>query len=181
MTKEQFLRQLRQRLAGLPEEDLRKQLQYYSEMIDDRMEDGMTEDEAVAGIELPEPLPKKERKALPVWAIILLILGSPIWLSLLVAVASVVLSLYVTLWAVVITLYTVPITLGACAVGGIGMIIVTAITGPGILCILWLGAALLCAGLCMFAGFSCNLLAKGAAGLTKWSFKALFTGKEKSL
>lgn len=180
MTKEQFLQQLRQRLAGLPEEDLQKQLQYYSEMIDDRMEDGMTEEEAVAGIELPEPLPKK-RKVLPVWAIILLILGSPVWMSLLVAVASVVFSLYVTLWAVVITLYTVPITLGACAVGGIGMAVATAITGPGILCLIWLGAALVCAGLCMFTGFLCNLLVKGAVRLTKWSFKALFTGKEKSL
>lgn len=47
MTKLEFLSALRDRLVDLPEEDLKRLLEYYSESIDDRMEDGLTEEEAV--------------------------------------------------------------------------------------------------------------------------------------
>ena len=43
MNKEQFLIELASALAGLPEEDIEKSLEFYSEMIDDRIENGMTE------------------------------------------------------------------------------------------------------------------------------------------
>ena len=79
-------------LTSLPEEDIQKQCQYYCEMIDDRIEDGMTEEDAIAGIDLPEPPPvaqqPKPRKSLPVWAIILLVAGAPVWLSLVIAAAA---------------------------------------------------------------------------------------------
>jgi len=184
MTKQAFLAQLRQRLAHLPPEDIERQVQYYSEMIDDRVEDGMTEEEAVAGMELPEfpeQPPKPKKQGLPVWAIILLILGSLIWFSLAIAAISVIFSLYVVLWSVLITLYAVPITLGACAVAGVGMAVVSAITGPGIFCIGWLGVALLCTGLCMVTGYLCTLLAKATVWLTKQSFKLTFKRKERSV
>ena len=50
MTKEEFLSQLRTRLSSLPQGDLDRSLEFYSEMIDDRMEDGMSEREAVANM-----------------------------------------------------------------------------------------------------------------------------------
>ena len=50
MTKQEFLRELWNRLTELPQEDVEKSLDYYSEMIDDRVEDGLTEEEAVAEI-----------------------------------------------------------------------------------------------------------------------------------
>ena len=50
MDKAQFLDELKKRLAGLPQSDLEERLQFYGEMIDDRVEDGLTEAEAVAGI-----------------------------------------------------------------------------------------------------------------------------------
>ena len=43
MNKAQFMKQLEQNLAQLPWEEIRKRIDYYEEMIDDRMEDGMTE------------------------------------------------------------------------------------------------------------------------------------------
>ena len=43
MTKQEFLRELWNRLTELPQEDVEKSLDYYSEMIDDRVEDGLTE------------------------------------------------------------------------------------------------------------------------------------------
>jgi hypothetical protein len=47
---------LRARLSVMPKADLERTLQYYREMIDDRMEDGMTEQEAVADVGDPEEL-----------------------------------------------------------------------------------------------------------------------------
>ena len=56
MNKEQFLAALRARLTALPRADLERTLQYYSEMIDDRVEDGMTEQAAVADVGDPAEL-----------------------------------------------------------------------------------------------------------------------------
>ena len=56
MNKEQFLTALRARLTGLPREDLERTLQYYREMIDDRIEEGMSEQAAVADVGDPDEL-----------------------------------------------------------------------------------------------------------------------------
>ena len=40
MTKSEFLQNLCTSLHGLSEEDIKKSVDYYEEMIDDRMEDG---------------------------------------------------------------------------------------------------------------------------------------------
>ena len=42
MTREQFLEQLRQALSGMKAEELEGVISYYDEMLDDRMEAGMT-------------------------------------------------------------------------------------------------------------------------------------------
>lgn len=54
MTKQEFLLRIRNGLAALPKEDIEKSVEYYREMIDDRMEDGLSEEEAVAAIGSPE-------------------------------------------------------------------------------------------------------------------------------
>ena len=50
MKKAEFLALLRERLADFSNEDAEKSAAFYSEMIDDRMEEGMTEEEAVAAL-----------------------------------------------------------------------------------------------------------------------------------
>ena len=50
MNKEQFLSELSRRLDGLNGNDLYRTLEYYAEMIDDRMEEGMSEEAAVAAL-----------------------------------------------------------------------------------------------------------------------------------
>ena len=47
MNKQEFLRQLREGLSGLRQEDIEERLTFYREMIDDRMEDGLSEEDAV--------------------------------------------------------------------------------------------------------------------------------------
>ncbi|MBR4012700.1 MAG: DUF1700 domain-containing protein, partial [Clostridia bacterium] len=111
MNKKEFLERLREALRGLPQSDVDERVSFYSEMIDDRIEEGFTEEEAVSGIgdvndisaqiisETPLGKIVKEKarsgRSLRAWEIVLLVLGSPIWLSLLIAAAAVVLSAYI--------------------------------------------------------------------------------------
>ena len=48
MGKDAFLAQLRKGLAGLPQKDIEERLTFYSEMIDDRMEEGLSEEEVIS-------------------------------------------------------------------------------------------------------------------------------------
>ena len=50
MSKQEFLTQLRKELSFLSKDDLEERLTFYSEMIDDRMEEGLSEDDAVNDI-----------------------------------------------------------------------------------------------------------------------------------
>ena len=98
MNKQEFLKALSERLDKLPENEKNKSINYYLEMIDDRIEEGASEDEAIdalGGIEdiaenimsqYPDVNKKqsiKKRFNLNTVTIILLIIGSPIWLSIL--------------------------------------------------------------------------------------------------
>ena len=47
MNKQEFLARLQKGLSGLPGEEIEEHLAFYSEMIDDRMEDGIPEETAV--------------------------------------------------------------------------------------------------------------------------------------
>ena len=135
MTKSEFLWQLRNGLQGLPRDDIEERVNFYSEMIDDRMEEGLSEAEAVSDIGdvntvvaqiLEEtPLAKivkekvKPSRAIKVWEIVFLVLGSPIWLSLLIAAFSVFLAVYIVIWSVVVALWTIEVSFVACSLGGI--------------------------------------------------------------
>ena len=44
MDKQAFLNRLREGLNGLPQDDIAERLNFYSEMIDDRVENGMSEE-----------------------------------------------------------------------------------------------------------------------------------------
>jgi uncharacterized membrane protein len=50
MNKEQFLAALRRLLRELPTDELERILEYYREMIEDKVENGQTEEEAVRGL-----------------------------------------------------------------------------------------------------------------------------------
>lgn len=197
MKKNEFLAELRGRLAGLSEADLNRSLDYYAEMIDDRMEDGLSEEEAVNAVGTPGeiageilgemPLAKlvkvrvKPKHRMVAWEIVLLVLGSPIWLSLLLALFAVILSLYIALGAIIISVWTVELALGVGALAGIGMLPV-AFTGEHI----WAGIALFGAGIFLagltILGFYGSLYAtKGICFLAKKLFrllKACFIRKE---
>ena len=67
MTRAQFLNDLYHHLYGLTKEQAEQHLTYYAEMLADRMEEGMTEEEAVAGMEDVETIARRimEEENLP--------------------------------------------------------------------------------------------------------------------
>ena len=183
MSKQEFLISLSRGLAFLPQGDSEERINFYSEMIDDSIEEGLTEQEAVAKMgsvddviaqilaDTPLTILAKEKlkpnKALRVWEIVLLVLGSPIWLSLLIAALAIILSVYVVLWSVIISLRAVDVSLAACFLGGVAAAGVLAGTGNTITAVAILGAALTCAGLSIFLFFGCKAATKGVLILAK--------------
>ena len=65
MKKQDFEKWLRYTLYAIPTEELERILQYYSDAIADRMEDGMTEEEAVAALGTREEILAACRMGLP--------------------------------------------------------------------------------------------------------------------
>ena len=109
----------------------------------------------------------KPKRRLTAWEIVLLSLGSPIWLSLGIAAFAVILSLYISLWAVVISLWAVFAALAGCALGGIVAAIVFVCSGNLFTGIAMLGAGMLLAGLSIFMFFGCKAATKGTVLLAK--------------
>ena len=132
MTEKEFLSAIEEGLRNISESEREKTLEYYKEMIEDRMESGQTEEEAVEGIgnaedivaqilaESPpcESAEKKKREFSP-FIILLLILGAPIWASLALAAVIAVFTVYIAIWSFIISLYAVAVSFGAVAIGSI--------------------------------------------------------------
>jgi len=183
MNKHDFLAQLRQKLSSLPQDEMMERLSFYGEMIEDRMEEGLSEEEAVSAVgsideitaqidkELPsaksEKITTKPKRQLKAWEIVLLVLGSPIWLSLSIAAIAVIASLYVSLWSVIISLWAVLGSLAGSSFGCIVAGIVLACCGHSLTGVAMIGTGFVCAGLSIFSFFGCKAATKGVLFLTK--------------
>lgn len=198
MNKIEFALTLQEKLKGLPKEDLSRSLEYYNEMIDDRMEDGLSEAEAIAAIgsldeittqildETPMTALVKEKlrpkKKLQTWQLVLIWVGCPIWASLLLSAASVVFSVYVAIWSVLIALFASTFAVAATAVVSIPAAILFLFVGnPPISALLLFSCGLILAGLSIFMTIGCQYLSKGILWVSKhfWRWlKSLFVGKE---
>ena len=202
MNKTEFLGELRRRLKGLPQNEVEERLTFYSEMIDDRIEEGVPEEDAVQEIgnvdaivaqileDVPlwgivkENIKKKNKKKLrrtKVWKTVLLALGAPVWIPLVIAVIAVILSLYISLWALVLSLWSVFACLAGCGLAGIVGGAAYAIQAKSIDGILLLSAGLICAGLAIFVFLGCKAATAGAAKLAEkivLGVKNMFVGKD---
>lgn len=183
MNKQEFLLALRGALADLPEADIKASLDYYAEIIDDQMEEGISEADAVASlgsvvsvaeqILLDMPLPKlvkarvKPKRRLRAWEIVLIAVGSPVWFPILLALIVVVLAVYVVLWSLVVSIYAVDVALAACLLGGLGGGVGLFIAGNPFSALFLVGAGLVCGGLSIFLFFGCKAATKGTVLLTR--------------
>ena len=199
MNKQEFLLQLRNGLSGLPKEDIEERVAFYNEMIEDQIEDGLSEEEAVSNIgevdtvvkqiiaDIPLAKLAKKRirpeKGLKTWAIILLILGFPLWFSLCIAAFAVVLSIYAVLWSVIISFWAVFVSFAACFLGGIIAGTALAFGGFALTGTAVIGVGIACAGLSIFSFYICKAASKGILILTKKvtvQVKKCFIKKEKT-
>ena len=197
MNKNEFLSALEKELRGLPREDIEERLDFYSEMIDDKIEDGLSEEAAVAElgpawkiaeqIVAKTPLVKiakekiKPKRGLKAWEIVLLALGSPIWLSIGIAVFAVIFSVYVSLWSVIVSLWAVFASFIASAVGGVAAGVVFIALGHTASGLAAVGAGAVLGGLSIFTFIGCRAITRGAVILTgkfALGIKSLFIKKE---
>ena len=132
MTKKEFASQLREKLSRLPKQDVEDRVNFYGEMIDDLMEEGRGEQDAVDEIAsrieselafefctMPDVSANgartngealredKKRRPLKGWEIALIAVTSPIWASLLFAAAIAALALAISAVAAVFSLFAV--------------------------------------------------------------------------
>ena len=199
MNKQEFLARLRSQLSGLSMEDIRKSLDFYSEMIDDRMEEGISEEEAVAAAGDVEQIasqiraeagapsaPSAPKKApnLTGWGLALILLGFPLWLPLLIAAASIALalvisataivfSIYVSLWAVVVSLFAVVLVLALCSIALLLIPLLYIHYGNIAGALLVWGAALVLSGITILLFLSLVPITKAIAFLSKMLFRWL--------
>ena len=194
MTRNEFSTSLSARLQGIPGTERQKALDWYSELICDRMEE-MPEADAVSGIgsvdEIADEIlsqyrqnttavhssdgtePQSRRSpdkgvntALVIFAAAVL---SPIWLPLLIVGLSLALIAVVLVWCAVVTVGVMLVS--AAAVGAVGLVygfwalfVINPAYG-----LLVLGAALTAAGLTLALIPLIVVTVKGAAKFTVWS------------
>ena len=168
MTRDEFLNRLGELLACLPADQVEETKQFYAEAIADRMEDGMSEEEAVAAMGAPgevaeatlDDLPAvpraiartRRRSTVLLW--VLTIVGSPVWVPLLIAFVIVALSIYFCIWVLAFCVWVIAATLGA--VGAAAFALVAAGIAichvPYVLAMLGCGLAFIGAALLVGAG-----------------------------
>ena len=184
MNKTAFMDELYRLLKPLPKAERQQHMDYYAEMIDDRMEDGLSEEEAIAALgnaadiaaQILGEVPPKPARRFPIWAIVLIVLGSPLWVSLLLAVAAVVIAIiitiaavYISLWAAIAALYAADLSLLVGFLAGIAGGIFHLMQGLPMPAVLFFGGGLICAGITVLLFFLCNLLARLLWRLSKWT------------
>ncbi len=163
MNKQEYLEAIRSRISAMPADDVNRFMDYYSEMIDDRVEDGLSEEEAVADMGSPEaaveqileemPLTKlvkekiKPKHELKAWEVILIVLGSPVWIPLLITALVLLLTLWIVAFALLISFYAVVLSFVAAGIGGLICAIPLFIANSPYTAVLMLGAALIGIGI----------------------------------
>ncbi len=198
MNKQEFLTQLRNGLSGLPKDDVEERVAFYAEMIDDRIDDGVSEEQAINDIgpisevvnqiiaDIPITKLVKEKikpaRKIKAWEIVLLVLGSPLWLAFLITAFALVLTLYIVLWVLIITVWAIFVSFVVVAVFGVVAGIVFAAMINSVSGMVLIAGGIVCAGLSILAFFGCKAATKGILKLTKKlaiSIKNCFIKKER--
>ena len=183
MRKQDFIKELRLNLSFLPKEEIDDRISFYSELIDDKIEEGVKEEDAIKSIgsidEIIDqiidemPLSKiakdkiKPKRKLSGLEIALIIVGSPIWLSLLLSLIAVLFSLYIIGWSIVISIWAILISLIAVLVAGIVLTIISLFSNIYIVALSYLGATLVILGLTILMHYVCKIITRLYIKLTK--------------
>jgi len=118
MKKEKFLSELRNKLKGLPKDDLESRLSFYEEAINDRISCGKSEEEAVEDLgsvdtiieEIADQTPyftlvkekTRLRRKLSLATVLLLLIGFPLWFPIALVGFVLAFVLYLVLWILIL-------------------------------------------------------------------------------
>ena len=188
MTRDEFLNRLCELLACLPADQVEETKAFYAEAIADRMEDGMTEEEAVAAMGAPgqvaestlDELPAvpraiaKTRRKSNVLLWVLAIAGSPVWVPLLAAFAIVALAVYVCIWILALCVWIVALAFGVVGTASLAFAVAGVSIGhiPYVFAMVGVGLAFI--GLALLVGAGAWVVSKQIARLSVlWVRKAL--------
>ncbi len=178
MNKAEFLKSLDADLQNMNAAEKKKYLIYYDEMISDYVENGVAEEEAVNKIGTPAKIAKElledydsVKFNLPTTGsrmlnITLTIIGFPLWGSVLLAIALLVLSIYVLIWCV-------PFATAAGCVGLFSTAIIGIAGSPFIMAksisigVMQLGLGIASIGLAVLLGIASIYLSKKFVQITK--------------
>ena len=195
MSREEYLNELKEKLTENNIPGVDSMIEFYDEAIADRIEDGMSEEDAVAAMEDTDSIVRGAKLEKPLATLVadkvkekhkeasssghgtlftvLAIVGFPIWLPLFIAFGAIIFSLYVSLWAIVISIYAVELSF---AVGAVASLLgcATFVMGniPFATALALLGSAAILGGLAI-------LLWKPIVAITKWMIdliKMIFRG-----
>ena len=165
MNKTEFKKKLGKLISPVPEPERSRAVAFYLELIDDRIEEGMKEEQAVHELgglqEIAEKIlsessvPLKRSKGANAMMIFLIFITSPIWISILAVIASFIFAG----WSVVIAIYCV-------FFGLIVSFLYAVLSSPFVMTnhllsgLFQLGAGLICGGLGVLLLYGTNKLAK---------------------
>lgn len=186
MTKQEFLSELERALGKLPHAEVEQALAFYDEAISDRMEDGLSEAEALAGLgpvneiaaqiaaETP-PIPRAIARANTgsrTLNIVLLAVFSPIWIPIVLALAAAALAVYVAIWAVIAALWAVDAVLVLMPFAGLAALASTLGGGMPLPGVFVFGLSLVSSGFGLVASFAVfwasNLLFQATRTFARW-------------
>ena len=185
MTKIEYLAKLKRALRSVKSEERNKSLAYFSEVIDDRMEDGIPEEAAVNELESIEAAASRIiaeaqeqgqlRPKRSVWELILIVLGFPLWFPLLLTVAIVVFVMYALVWILIGVLF---VSCASLSIGGTASIFALFFSGSFTAAFTCLGVGLICVGLSIALFVPSIFIAKAYAKATPIMWNKLTTRKE---
>ncbi len=197
MKKSEFIKELKRELCGIPEDDIASSVEYYEEMINDRIDSGMSEEDAVGEIGEPKKIAEKIISEIPISKIVksrvmstskpnalvvaLLVLGSPIWISLFVALFAVLLSVYVVMWSLVAVLYAIDLAFISVGVALPIYAIISFVEGNIPLGVISIGIGAFLGGVSILLLPVCKSATVGMANLSRKLFvfiKSLFIKKK---
>lgn len=199
MKKQEFLDAIKNNLSGFPKHEIEERLNFYSEIIDDKIEEGIDEEIAVSEIGTVDEITKQIIKDIPFYKIakervkfdrklssfemLIILLSSPIWFSLLISVIAVIFSLYVALWSVIVSVWACFVSFIAGGFGGIILSIISLFIGHNVDALFIIGASIVLLGLSIITFYGCKLATKAIIILTKklaLLAKKLFAKKEEA-
>lgn len=180
MNKSEFIVELRKKLSSLSANELEERIDFYGEMVDDRIEDGLSEEEAVLDIgsiddianqiitEAGEKIKKpKVKRRLKGWEIALLAIGSPLWFTLLIAALAILFAVYIVLWVLVVSVWAIFVSFVCSGFLGVVCGIAIMIDGYPPVGVALMGAGLILIGLSILLFFGGKASIKGALRLSK--------------